>query len=41
MRIRHFVHKGLERLYEEDSARGVPSDAADKLRKMFAYLDDI
>jgi proteic killer suppression protein len=39
MRVRGFVHKGLKRLYEEDSAKGVPASAADKLRKMLAFLD--
>jgi len=39
MRIRDFVHKGLKRLYEDDSAKGVPADTADKLRKMLAFLD--
>jgi proteic killer suppression protein len=39
MRVRNFVHKGLKRLYEEDSAKGVPASAADKLRKMLAFLD--
>ena len=37
--IRGFAHKGLKRLYEEDSAKGVPPDTVDKLRKMFAFLD--
>jgi len=41
MRIRNFAHKGLKRLYTEDSGRGVPSDTADKLRKMLAYLDNM
>ncbi len=41
MRIRNFVHKGLKRLYTENSARGVPPETADKLRKMLAYLDDM
>lgn len=41
MKIRNFAHKGLKWLYTEDSAKGVPPDAADKLRKMFAYLDNI
>ena len=41
MRIRDFVHKGLKRLYVEDSTKGVPPDTVDKLRKMFAYLDDM
>ena len=39
MKIRDFVHKGLKRLYEDDSAKGVPASAAGKLRKMLAFLD--
>ena len=39
MNIRSFAHKGLKRLYENDKAKGVPPDTADKLRKMFAFLD--
>ncbi len=39
MKIREFVHKGLKKLYEEDSAKGVPASSADKLRKMLAFLD--
>jgi len=41
VKIRNFVHKGLKRLYTEDNAKGVPPDTVDKLRKMFAYLDDM
>lgn len=41
MKIRDFVHKGLRKLYEEDSTKGVPPDVADKLRKMLAFLDDM
>lgn len=41
MRMRNFAHKGLKRLHMEDSAKGVPPDAVDKLRKMFAYLDNM
>lgn len=41
MKIRNFDHKGLKRLYEEDSTKGVPQETADKLRKMLAYLDDL
>ena len=41
MKIRNFIHKGLKRLYEDDSGKGVPPDTVDKLRKMFAYLDDM
>jgi len=39
MKIRDFIHKGLKRLYEEDSAKGVPASSADKLRKILAFLD--
>ena len=39
MKIRGFAHKGLKRLYSEDSAKGVPTGTVDKLRKMFAFLD--
>lgn len=41
MKTRNFVHKGLKRPYEEDSAKGVPPDTVDKLRKMLAFLDDM
>ena len=41
MKIRNFTHKGLKRLYAEDSAKSVPPDSADKLRKMLAFLDDM
>ena len=41
MKIRNFTHKGLKRLYTEDSLQCVPPDTADKLRKMLAYLDNI
>jgi proteic killer suppression protein len=41
VKIRDFAHKGLKRLYTEDIAKGVPADAVDKLRKMFAYLDNM
>ena len=41
MRIRDFTHKGLKQLYTEATARGVPPDTVDKLRKMFAYLDNM
>ncbi len=41
MKIRNFVHKGLKRLYTEDSAKGVPPNSADKHRKMLAFLDDM
>ena len=41
VQIRNFIHKGLKRLYEEDSKKGVPPDSVDKLRKMLAFLDDM
>ena len=41
MKIRSFAHKGLKRLYEEDSGKAVPPDTVDKLRKMLAYLDNM
>jgi toxin HigB-1 len=41
VKIRNFAHKGLMRLYLEDSAKGVPPDSAEKLRKMLAYLDNM
>jgi toxin HigB-1 len=39
--IRSFTHKGLKKVYSEDSAKGVPPDTVDKLRKMLAFLDDM
>jgi toxin HigB-1 len=41
VRIRSFIHKGLQRLYAGESAKGVPPDTVDKLRKMFAFLDNM
>ena len=41
MKIRNFLHKGLERLYAKGSAKGVPADSTDKLRKMLAFLDSM
>lgn len=41
MRIRTFAHAGLRRLYLRDQARGLPSEAVDKLRKMLAFLQDM
>jgi hypothetical protein len=38
VRIRRFAHKGLKRLYTEDSVKGVSPETADKLRKMLAFL---
>jgi proteic killer suppression protein len=41
VKIRNFLHKGLQRLYSEGNAKGVPPDTVDKLRKMFAFLDSM
>ena len=41
MEIRNFAHKGLKRLYTEDSAKGVPPDTSEKVRKMFGFVDDM
>jgi proteic killer suppression protein len=41
VKIRNFTHKGLKRLYVDGIVKGVPPDTMDKLRKMFAYLDDM
>ena len=41
MRIEHFLHKGLKKLYLDDSAKGLPANSADKLRKMLAFLQDM
>ena len=41
MRIRSFTHKGLKRLYEEDTSKGLSLDTVDKPRKMLAFLDNM
>jgi len=41
VRIRNFVHKGLKKLYADDATKGMPADTVGKLRKMFAFLDDM
>jgi len=41
VRIRSFVHKGLKQFYEQDIAKGIPADSADKLRKMLTFLDEM
>jgi len=41
LKVRSFTHKGLNRLYEEGIAKGVPPHAADKLRRTLAFLDDM
>jgi toxin HigB-1 len=37
--IRSIRHKGLKRLYEDDDARGVRSEHAQKLRDILTRLD--
>jgi proteic killer suppression protein len=39
--LRTFVHKGLKKLYVEDDAKGLSSDAADQLRAMLTFLQDM
>ena len=41
VKIRNFVHKGLKKLCLEDSSKGLPADAVDKLRAMLTYLQDM
>ncbi len=41
MEIRNFVHKGLKRLYLDDSPKGLPADAVNKLRAMLSFLQDM
>ena len=41
MKIRNFVHKGLKKLYLEDTSKGLPADAVDKLRAMLTFLQDM
>jgi proteic killer suppression protein len=41
VRIRNFVHKGLKKLYLEDSAKGLPPDAVSKLRAILTFLQDM
>lgn len=39
MRVRSIAHKGLRRLYQENSSKSLSADTVDKLRKMFTFLD--
>jgi proteic killer suppression protein len=41
LRIHNFLHKGLKKLYEEDSRRGLPPDAVHKLQAMLSFLQDM
>ena len=39
MKVRRIAHKGLRRLYEENSSKGLSADTVDKLCKMLTFLD--
>ncbi|MEO8593395.1 MAG: type II toxin-antitoxin system RelE/ParE family toxin [Candidatus Solibacter sp.] len=41
MNIRKFAHKGLKQFYLEDNAKALPPDAADKIRAMLTFLQDM
>jgi toxin HigB-1 len=39
MHLARFRHKGLRHLYEDDIAKGVPPEIADKLRKLLLAME--
>ena len=39
MEVRSIAHKGLRRLYEGNSSKGLSRDTVDKLRKILGFLD--
>ena len=39
MKVRSIAHKGLRRLCEDNSSKGLSADTVDKIRKMLAFLD--
>jgi proteic killer suppression protein len=39
MQLGRFRHKGLRQLHEDGNAKGVPSEMADKLRKLLFALE--
>src|ERR1700744_1846559 len=39
MQLLSFRHKGLKRLWEDGSAKGIPSAMADKLRKLLFAIE--
>ena len=41
MEIKSFAHKGLKRLYGDDSPKGLPPGSVDKLRAMLSFLQDM
>jgi proteic killer suppression protein len=38
--IRHFRHRGLQRLYERGERRYLPPDQVDKIERILARLDE-
>jgi proteic killer suppression protein len=40
MKIRNVRHRGLRRLFEDDTASGLPAQYADKTRKILGFLQD-
>jgi len=40
-KIRNIIHKGVKRLFTEDSPKGVSAATANKLRMMLAFLQDM
>jgi toxin HigB-1 len=40
MSFRHFRHRGLKRLYEQDDRRELNPQHADKIARMWARLDE-
>jgi proteic killer suppression protein len=39
--VRNILHKGVKRLYTEDSPKGVSAATVNKLRMMLAFLQDM
>ena len=39
MAVQSIAHRGLRRLYEDDDARAIPANTADKLKKMLLAID--
>lgn len=39
MKIDKFKHKGLKRLYEQDDCSGVPTQAAQKIKRILAAFE--
>ena len=39
MTVRSITHKGLRRLYEDNSSKGLSADTVGTLRKMLAFFD--